>query len=395
MKGIVWMFLVGALAAQDVPLQRPEEREATRRQSQAFFEGISPLARDAGASTVFVWATVPTRSGPKREWVATGTVVGDGAKVLTKWSQISFADGGIWCVGGDGTSARASVLGVYPEEDVALLQLEEETRFTPLEWSREEAPGLGSFLIAAGPEGSPLGFGVVAVEERVLSESGQGFLGVQVELDEERGGVRVASLDERGRAGESGVSVGDLILEVEGREIGSAFELRNSLLDSKPGDVVTLKLSRDGEVSEVEVELQPRPKFGGIPESRLRQMRGMGTRRSVISDGFPLAIQTDMRLDPETCGGPVVNLDGEVVGMTIARADRTRSFILPASRIEEILGREPEAPELAQIDPVRPQAPAPRAVPMDPGAERSLRGSIEEISGFLERMRREMEGVGE
>ena len=45
-------------------------------------------------------------------------IFGDGTKVLTKWSEIAMARGAIQVVGGDGTTAKATVLGVYQEDAV-------------------------------------------------------------------------------------------------------------------------------------------------------------------------------------------------------------------------------------------------------------------------------------
>ncbi len=42
-------------------------------------------------------------------------------------------------------------------------------------------------------------------------------------------------------------------------------------------------------------------------------------------------------LKPEECGGPVVDLNGQVVGLNIARSGRTESLMIPASVIQEVL----------------------------------------------------------
>lgn len=392
--------LAAAVAAQDVPLQRPEERLATQKQSREVFDVVSPVARAASESTVYVWAPVARRMGVKRDWVATGTVVGDGSQVITKWSEISAAAGEIWVEGWDGRTATAKVKGVYPDDDVAVLELDGE-KFKAVTWSREGTPRLGRFMVAASPDGVPFGLGVVAVKERVLKESEQAFLGVEAQVGYQGEGVQVKSLDERGGAKAAGMRERDVILKVGDREIGSAYELRNSLLGYAPGDRVKLSLLRDGRPMEVEVELKQRPRFPGFPEGRLETMRGMGTERSLVRDGFPVAIQTDMRLERAECGGPVVDLDGNVLGMTIARTDRTRSFILSAERIERLLGTNPVAPELAQRDEEAADdvplamAPAPQmAPPLRRGQVETLQNAMGEMEEFLERMRREMSAAG-
>ena len=44
-----------------------------------------------------------------------------------------------------------------------------------------------------------------------------------------------------------------------------------------------------------------------------------------------------MVLDPHNCGGPVVDLDGKVLGVSIARAGRVETWILPSETIRPIL----------------------------------------------------------
>jgi hypothetical protein len=125
----------------------------------------------------------------------------------------------------------------------------------------------------------------------------------------------------------------------------------------------------------------------------------MGGPLSLVSNNFPVVIQTDMQLKPQQCGGPVLDLDGRAIGLSIARADRTRSFLIPASRIAEVLGKPPTDPALAQLPQQSgrqqvaqpPRAPEPRAVPMNPNSVDLLRRHLEEMGQLLERMDKEME----
>ena len=48
-------------------------------------------------------------------------------------------------------------------------------------------------------------------------------------------------------------------------------------------------------------------------------------------------MQHDSPLMPEQCGGPLVNLRGEVVGLNIARAGRTASYALTGDHLAETL----------------------------------------------------------
>ncbi|MEP4076469.1 S1C family serine protease [Haloferula sp.] len=387
------------LPAQDVPLQRPEERLETRRQSAEIYDAVRPVARTVSDSTVWVWV--------KGRQVAIGTAVGDGTQVLTKWSEIGINYDSIQVVGGNGSQASATVLGVYQDQDVALLQLEG-ARFSPITWSEEVTPPVGRFLVAAGPDDNPLGVGVVAVEERTLRETDHAFLGIIAEKNPDGNGVLVSEVVDDSAAAKAGVQVKDVILELAGDPIGSGFELRGALLKHKPGDEVVVKVARPNEKTgadsdlELPVELSGRPEFPQVPQARLNAMRSMGGALSVVGKGFPTVIQTDMQLKPSQCGGPVLDLKGNVIGLSISRTDRTRSFILPASEVVAILGKDAIAPELAEL-PQRggrqltsnQERPRPRATPMNPGSADRLRQHLEEMQNLLERIDREMEGIGE
>ena len=56
-------------------------------------------------------------------------------------------------------------------------------------------------------------------------------------------------------------------------------------------------------------------------------------------DDFPFALQHDSVLTPEECGGPLVDLDGRVVGLNIARSGRVNSYALPSSLVQSVFER--------------------------------------------------------
>ena len=67
---------------------------------------------------------------------------------------------------------------------------------------------------------------------------------------------------------------------------------------------------------------------------RSAKMAGpLSQRRS----GFPSAIQHDSLLRPEDCGGPIMDIDGRIVGLNIARAGRVASYALPSTVVKKHL----------------------------------------------------------
>lgn len=342
--GMIWFVAVTALygQGQELPLQKPEERALLRQQSGVVFDVASSVAQTAAKSTVWVWA------GGKRQ-LCVGTIVGDGSQVLAKWSEVSRAPGAaLQCVSGGNATHDATIAGVFEDEDLVLLQLKS-SKLRPVVWAAGAKPALGQFLIAASPAETALGMGVVSVKERTLRESDQAFLGVGAESHTEGTGVVVREVADDSPAKTAGIQKDDIILNINGTIVGSIMEFRTILTGFKPGQDVKVLLSRKGEQITLDLKLASKASIGGVPQRRLEVMERMGGDISGVRDGFPSVLQTDMVLNPEECGGPVVDLQGNVVGITAARAGRIRSYIIPSATIVEMLQRKPVAPNLAKV----------------------------------------------
>ena len=87
---VLWQSV--AVAQDDIPMLRPEERQAVDTQTDEFNQALTPILKTAAKSTVRVWA------GNRR--LAYGTVIGDGHKILTKWSEVARAAGNLAHRGG-------------------------------------------------------------------------------------------------------------------------------------------------------------------------------------------------------------------------------------------------------------------------------------------------------
>ncbi len=99
----------------------------------------------------------------------------------------------------------------------------------------------------------------------------------------------------------------------------------------------------------------------------------------------------------------MADLKGRVVGITMARADRTRSFVMPASAIVELLKKEAGNPAIAQVrdlDEATPMAtrgaPPSNMIPRGramPGNEERMRRHLSDMERLMEHMRSEMEAL--
>jgi hypothetical protein len=100
-----------------------------------------------------------------------------------------------------------------------------------------------------------------------------------------------------------------------------------------------------------------------------------------------------MRPRPDQVGGPVADLKGRVIGITVARADRTRSFVMPAAAVEKLLQSEPSDPALARVRQPDQEAELPVRRMAAPGGGERLRQHLSEMQRLMDFMREEMENL--
>jgi len=96
----------------------------------------------------------------------------------------------------------------------------------------------------------------------------RGYIGVNIQTIDEtmaKGlglkkteGVLVQGIVKGGAGEEAGIKAGDVILSVDGREVNAANELQAIIGSKHPGDVVKLKIFRDGNTFDKDVTLKPR-----------------------------------------------------------------------------------------------------------------------------------------
>src|SRR5262249_38139398 len=102
----------------------------------------------------------------------------------------------------------------------------------------------------------------------------------------------------------------------------------------KAGDVIKLKIKRDGKEQDIQVTLGKRP---AGQASRGDMQNGMGSTLSNRKGGFPAILQSDLGIPHTACGGPAGDLDGKAVGVFIARAGRTESYVIPSENVKALI----------------------------------------------------------
>lgn len=187
---------------------------------------------------------------------------------------------------------------------------------------------LGRFLLAPNPTGDGIISVCSAGEFESRRSESRGFLGVVLSRQPVAGGAMIDQVNE-GAADRAGLQAGDLVKQVNDRTIQSNNDLVTYLRQFDPNDRVKLVYERDDVKTEKWITL-------GDPETPANHAADM-MDKSGRRDGFTAVISHDADLDPNHCGGPVFDLQGNFIGINIARNSRVRSYTLPGSLIQPLV----------------------------------------------------------
>ena len=290
-----------------------------------------PAASKAAESTVRV-----QKDGKD---VALGTVVTANGMILTKGSELGGLTGDIACKLADGTLHDATVAGYHRPTDLALLKIDA-TDLKPVTFADAKEAAAGNWVAAPGAGSDVVGVGVVSAgvrklvrEETVIENANKGVMGIGLDDPKDGSvGVLVAEVKPGTAAAKADMRVNDLICELAGKAIATRAALIELLDTYRPGDTVTVRVKRGDE------ELTLRVRLGGRADiDRGALQNAMGGSLSGRRTGFPAVVQHDAVVRPADCGGPLVDLDGRVLGINIARAGRVETWALPGDVIAAAL----------------------------------------------------------
>lgn len=328
---------VGHITAQKLPqFVKPEHRPVLTKQAADFYKVVDPLVKEISNSTVII------KGGDKI--VSVGTVTDKG--IVTKYSELAKAArdtfANIRMIAKDGTSYPINLKHVYNSYDIAVI--ENVGKLPAVNLAKSVTPEVGSFIVASGASDQALAMGVVSVKPRSLKEKDRGFLGVVMDVNvQKEGGVLLNHVEPQSAADRAGLMKNDVILTIDGADVTNMLEMRNFLQQQMPGDEITISYKRAGVVSAgVKVKLGAREEIPQVRRSRMNNMKRMGGKVNDVSEGFPQVLQSDIQLKSNFCGAPVIDLDGNFVGVAVAKASRIKSYIIEGDKLNELLKSVPD-----------------------------------------------------
>jgi len=277
-------------------------------------EAFKPVIQDAAEATV--------RIKCDGKDAALGIVAGPDGWILTKASQLEGSD--VVCLLPDGRKLPADVAGIHPGHDLAMLRIDAR-RLPAAPWSKS-APAVGNWLASPGPNGKPLAVSVLGTEARQIPKEG-GVLGIILEQGD--GGPLIVQVVPDSGAAAAGLQVNDIVTHCDDRRTADRRQLVLAVRSHGPGETVELRVRRGEQKLKLTATLTRSLK--GWEKSRREVQNTMGSQLSRRRDGFPMALQHGGVISPTDCGGPLVDLNGEVVGINISRTGRTETYAVPSN----------------------------------------------------------------
>ena len=309
-------------AEEDSPPESSRtERRWTRNWSAHSINSASIKAAFQAAVSDASAATVTILSDG--EPAAIGVVLDREGHIVTKASDLL---GNLTCQPGDGIDHTATLVGSDIANDLAVLRIDARD-LKSATWRTDSVPVPGSLIASVGPADELLSVGVVSSEPRRIGgstepEGRRGWLGVG--LGDGEGGLGIKSVYRGSAAMEAGILPGDRILKIDGVSMKDYEQVVEAVGSKLPGKTLQIVVQRGDEELELKATLgkphthaSPQDHWGGGPFSARRT-------------GFPVVLPHDSVVHPTECGGPLVDTDGKIVGINIARALRVTTYALPA-----------------------------------------------------------------
>lgn len=314
------------------PMMRPTFGNPTYgKETPQVLKDLSPVTKSSAASLL------PVICGGKQ--VAIGVVVDAGGLVLTKASEL---DANPTCKLGD-RELPATIVTTNTKYDLALLKIPAD-HLTPVKWAGGGAPALGTWVLTPNADGKAEAVGIVGVAARPIPKypepligGNRAVIGVTLDIQDQDPVVHSVAVD--GPAHKTGLQAGDRIVSIDAKPAATRADVLELLSHYKPGDTVTVGVQRGQSKMTFKIEMAAREKvhfeMPNMPDSRFGRFDQL-TPSKRHSD-FPDAFTHDGPISADQCGGVVLNLDGKVVGMNIARADRTATYAIPAGKLKSLV----------------------------------------------------------
>jgi S1-C subfamily serine protease len=224
------------------------------------------------------------------------------------------------------------VVGINTSNDLAVLKIPSKNLIA-INIPKKVDTSVGKLIGSASFKKDIKYSGVISAPVRQVlpALASQGFLGASVTFSN-----KILGLYDNGAAKLAGLKRGDIIIKFDDTKIESSTDRISFLATTQVNQKVKVTVLRDGVEKEVEVILLKENK------KRIRNRHiafdiDISERKSDFTEAF----SHDMPIEAYETGTPVVDIKGHVLGINIAKENRTTSFAIPINvvlkAIEEYL----------------------------------------------------------
>jgi len=256
---------------------------------------------------------------------ACGTIL-DKLHVATKLSEIVFCEK-LECHFTDGSKTLATLSKQDRARDLAILTMQMSSKHgvvirAGIAEAKNDVSLVGRIVFAAT---SPVNISAAGLISRDFHKepSQPARFGATMQEDGEH--VRITELSPNSSAVIAGLKADDEILRLNGKAVISLDAIGNLLQLCQPGDWIVVDIKRGKNELKIYAQLQhdPRQQF-----EKTEFLDGRAGELSQRRNDFQ-ALQHDIAITPAACGGPLLDIDGHIIGINIARRARESTLALP------------------------------------------------------------------
>ena len=224
------------------------------------------------------------------------------------------------------------LVGYLEENDLALLKIDVEG-LTPVVFAETSEIAQGSIVLSNGAStrrSRRARVGVISANAREIKGPVKVEMGIKLKWENEQ--FIITDVEKNSAAAEANLKIQDIILEIDDKKIGEKLPIRDVLKEKSPGDLINLLILRENKKLTLKLELMAKT----MPKNRVVTSRNdsMSGQFSRVRSGFSRVLQIDIPIADNSCGGPLLNLSGECLGLIIARANRAETFVLPLEEVK-------------------------------------------------------------
>ncbi len=283
-----------------------------------------------------------------------GTVVSTDGLIVSKHSLVGQAGR---CIFSDGQRWPFRVVAVDRQRDLCLIKVK---RKQTVPVSFEDPAGAstvapGTITVSIGHNRSVAAWGVVTlpnfdfqIQQSLctdcidLGATLSATAAPTIQPDSQAAPIEILRVYPRTLAERMGLLIGDKIQSFNGQSIRSRSQIDTMIQNLRLGDLVTATIIRNGNLKRITYKSSSTGKqsmhdrWGGGPYSKRRF-------------GFGPTLAHDSVLAPGNCGGPLVGLKGELIGINIARSMRVASLAINSQDIYRFVKSSQPDAKLKQV----------------------------------------------